>query len=84
MIGDDRGSLVAGDNRWVDFSRTHDPCGGLVVCDELEAAVTGTPSAKDCLISASPRRRILLVNDLTAVVVSARCNGAEGVGSSTR
>ena len=74
-IGDDCGNLVAGDSRRVDVSRRHD--GELVICDGREAGVAGTPSAKWCLISASLLCRISLMSDLTAVVVSARCNGVE-------
>ena len=77
VIGEDCRSLVAGDSRRVDVSRRHDPCGELAICDGREAGVAGTPSAKCRLISASLLCRISLVSDLTAVAVSARCNGVE-------
>ena len=76
-IGEDCGSLVAGDNHRVDVSGRHDPCGELVICDGREAGATGTPSAKRCLILASLLCKISLASDLTAVAVSARCNGVE-------
>ena len=69
---------MTGNSRRVDVSRMHDPCEGLVVCDEYEAGVPGTLSVKCRLISAFPRRRMLLGSDLTAVAVSVRYEGVGG------
>ena len=69
---------MTGDSRRVDVSTMHDPCEGQMVCNEHDAGVVGTLSAKWCLVSALLRRRMLLASDLTAVAVSARHKGVGG------
>ena len=69
---------MASDSHRVDVSGMHDPCEGLVVCDEHEAGVAGTLLVKCHLILALLQRRMLLMSDLTTVAVSAQYNGVGG------